>query len=142
MGGGSQHFMKPWVARTQSHYSQLLPTFANRAPRHPCTQARQRRRRAHAHTAAPRPLNIPFHVLLVVGATGSPPAPKRLGLRRPAWEDHGVGGPRTRRAVHEAFTFTPNANSAYLIPAALPRPVLLPAPARPFHPGGRKHSGI
>lgn len=62
--------------------------------------------------------------------------PPRLCPR--ALQDDGVGGPRAGRGIHEALTFTSNANSAYLIPAA---PPLLSAPARPFRPGGRKHSG-
>lgn len=56
-----------------------------------------------------------------------------------ALQDHGVGGPRAGRGIHEALTFTSNANSAYLIPAA---PPLLPVLARPFRPGGRKHSAL
>ena len=50
-------------------------------------------RRAHAHSAAPRPLlKIPFHVLLVVGATGSPPAFGRSAPWR-SQPDRRVGGP-------------------------------------------------
>lgn len=83
--------------RPQSHYAQLVSASENGAPRHPGTPAGPRRRRAHAHSAAPRPLlNIAFHVLLVVGATGSPPAPGRCGRSVPArrrWRTAGLAGP-------------------------------------------------
>lgn len=75
-------------------------------------------------------------MLLVVGATGSPPAsgcsPGPPRPCPPALQDHGVGGRRAGRGIHEALTFTSNANSAYLIPAAPPLSSscsrLLPAP--------------
>lgn len=44
--------------------------------------------------------------------------PPRLCPR--ALQDHGVGGPPAGRGIHQALTFTSNANSAYLIPAAPP----------------------
>lgn len=65
--------------------------------RAPAPGPRQQPRRAHAHSATPRPLNILFHVLLVVGATGSPPAPGRSGRLASAHgrcRITGLAGPR------------------------------------------------
>ena len=53
---------------------------------------RQQPRRAHAYSTTPRPLNILFHVLLVVGATGSPPASGNSGRPASARRRGGITG--------------------------------------------------
>ncbi|XP_054420184.1 taste receptor type 2 member 16 [Pteronotus mesoamericanus] len=83
----------PLDGRLQSQRVQLLPALANCTLRHPCNRSRGAAARARA-LRAPRPLlKIPFHVLLVVGATGSPPAFGRSPPGGPACWTAGWAGP-------------------------------------------------
>lgn len=146
MGGGVTAVQETPGGRAQSLYAQLLPAFANGAPGHQGTWAGAARRLAHAHSAAPRPLlHILFHVLLVVGATGSPPAP---GARAAPPLPAGVAEARGWRAPGRPSNSggaraPPNANSAYLIPAAPPpRSWSSSRSCPPLSPCGRKHSSL
>lgn len=133
---GSGWFQKPEWAHAEPLGSAASHPCKLRAG-HQSTGPWSRRRRAHAHSPAPCPLlNIPFHVLLVVGATGSPPAPGRSGGSASAggrWKTTGATGPGPAQQFTRRSGSPPDANSAYLIPAA---------PARPLRPGGRKHSWV
>lgn len=118
--------------RTQSHCAQrsaslqttrLTPGHSARVAAAPAARARA----LHDPVPAPQP-SIPR--VACCRRHRFPTCTRALGrLRfgRRTLEDYGAGGARASRAVHQALGLTPDANSAYLIPAAPPPP---PPPPR------------